>query len=171
ALHSARTLLPLEKCQLHGRAQIMQKRCLCPARAALCCVREQRARNRAAGCFGKSLPAAGETPAPQSLQPSLSATAGSTDGDQLTTSPNREGYILMNLDDDQAKLPETSEEDGEDREQVSFVEDEELGSKVSVKLASYTEQCCSKRIDKEQLSIMKRRCPRPENCPTLIVPQ
>ena len=105
----------------------------------------------------------------------LTKNAGtSTPGVQHTTAPQPDdfGQKLMDVDEEvlpSALLPDSAE--AGDLEQVSFVGDEELGALVLPKLAEYVHQCCSKRIDKENLTDMKRRCPRPANCPTLVVPQ
>jgi len=103
--------------------------------------------------------------------PSPSMSSG-VKSDKLTHSTLSETSVLsMDIDDAPAvnspKLGETEE----DLQQVSFVGDEELGAPVSEKLATYVNQCSTKRIEKEQLAGMKRRCTRPENCPSLVVPQ
>ena len=49
--------------------------------------------------------------------------------------------------------------------------DESSGPKVQDKLASYVETCVTKRIEKEHLKSLKRQARRPENCPSVVVPQ
>eukprot|EP00117_Sycon_ciliatum_P008100 scpid100733/ scgid10948/ len=80
----------------------------------------------------------------------------------------------MDVDDEDlpsAVLHTESQAEAGDLEQVSFVGDAEPSAHVVPKLAEYVTQCCSKRIDKEHFTDMKCRCPRPANCPTLVVPQ
>jgi|GEM_PF-6923895 len=52
-----------------------------------------------------------------------------------------------------------------------FEGDEDAGPALPPKIANYVQGCASKRIDKDKLSDIKKRYPRPENCEALCVPQ